>query len=117
LKIDGEYLSYLRFADDILICVNTPHKLQQMLQDLADKSENQCLKMNKSKIKVMMENDTPIDVNNTQTENVESYIYLGQRYNNSENNPNTRRFNEESRPDGQQSPSTATSSRVTLEHA
>ena len=29
----------------------------------------------------------------------------------------TRRFKEESRPDGQHSPSTATSSRVTLEHA
>ena len=51
-----------------------------MLQELADKSENQGLKMNKSKTKVMMENDTPIYVNNTQIENVESYIYLGQRY-------------------------------------
>ena len=28
----------------------------------------------------MMENDTPIYVNNTHLENVESYIYLGQRY-------------------------------------
>ncbi|KAK2174362.1 hypothetical protein NP493_807g00016 [Ridgeia piscesae] len=28
----------------------------------------------------MIENDTPIYVNNTQNENVESYIYLGQRY-------------------------------------
>ena len=27
LKIDGEYLSHLRFADDILICANTPHEL------------------------------------------------------------------------------------------
>ena len=51
-----------------------------MLQELADKSENQGLKMNKSKTKVMMENDTPIYVNNTQIENVASYIYLGQRY-------------------------------------
>ena len=36
--------------------------------------------MNKSKTKVMMETDTPVYVNNTQIENVESYIYLGQRY-------------------------------------
>ena len=36
--------------------------------------------MNKSKTKVMMETDTPIYVNSTQIENVESYIYLGQRY-------------------------------------
>ncbi|KAK2165486.1 hypothetical protein NP493_1361g00044 [Ridgeia piscesae] len=28
----------------------------------------------------MTENDTPIYVNNTQIENVETYIYLGQRY-------------------------------------
>ncbi|KAK2182916.1 hypothetical protein NP493_332g01023 [Ridgeia piscesae] len=28
----------------------------------------------------MMETDTPVYVNNTQIENVESYIYLGQRY-------------------------------------
>ena len=70
LKIDREYLSHLRFADDILVCANTPHELQQMLQELVDKSENQGLKTNKSKAKVMMENDTPI--------NVESCIYLRQ---------------------------------------
>ena len=38
------------------------------------------MKMNKPKTKVMMETDTPIYVNNAQIENVESYIYLGQRY-------------------------------------
>ena len=80
LKIDGEYLSHLCFADDIFICVNTPQELHQMQQELADGSENQGLKMNKSKIKVVMENDTPIYVNNAQVEKVESYIYLGQRY-------------------------------------
>ena len=47
---------------------------------LADESENQGRKMNKSKTKVMVENDMPIYVSNTQIENVESYIYLGQRY-------------------------------------
>ena len=46
LKIDGEYLSHLRFADDILICANTPHELQQMLRELADESENQGFTMN-----------------------------------------------------------------------
>ena len=80
LKIESEYLSRLRFADDILICTNTPHELQQMLHKLAYESENQGLKMNKSKTKVMMEIDTPIYVNNTEIEIVESYIYLGQRY-------------------------------------
>ena len=36
--------------------------------------------MNKSKTKVMMENDTPIYVKNTRFENVDSYIYLGQKH-------------------------------------
>ena len=56
-------------------------RIQQMLQKLASESENRCLKMNKSKTKVMMENDTPINyVNNTQIESVESYIYLAVAY-------------------------------------
>ena len=86
VKIDGAYLSHLRFADDILICANTPYELQQMLQELSDESDNQGVKMNKSNTKVMMETDTPIYVNNTQIENVESYIYLGQRYNTRDKN-------------------------------
>ena len=77
-KIDAEYHSHLRFADDILICVNTPHELQHIFHELADENENLGLKVNKTKTNVMMENDTPIYVNNTQIENVESYIYLGQ---------------------------------------
>ena len=94
LKINGEYRSHLRFADEILLYDNTPHDLQQMLLELADESENQGLMMNKSKTKVMMENDTSIFVNNTQIENVESY--MGQ-----ETKTKTRRFKEESRPGGQ----------------
>ena len=74
------YNSYLRLADNIFICANTPYELQQMLQELADESENQVLKMNKSKTKVMMENDISVYVNNTQNENVQSYVYLGKRY-------------------------------------
>ena len=46
LNIDGEYLSHLRFVDDILIFANTPHDLQQMLQELADENENQGMKIN-----------------------------------------------------------------------
>ena len=74
LKIVGECLSHLRFADDTFICANKPHELQQMLQELADESQYQGLEMNKSKTNVMKEKDTQI-------ENVECYIYLGQRYN------------------------------------
>ena len=36
VKIDGEFLSNLRFADDIFLCTETPQELQQMLQELSD---------------------------------------------------------------------------------
>ena len=36
-----------------------------MLEELADESENQGLKMNKSKTKVMMENNTPVRIIST----------------------------------------------------
>ena len=32
MKIDGEFLFNLRFADDIFLCTETPQELQQMLQ-------------------------------------------------------------------------------------
>ena len=66
------YLSHLRFADDILICANTPHGLHQMLNQLADESDNRDLKMIKSTTKVKLENNTTIYVNNIQIGNVES---------------------------------------------
>ena len=88
-----------------------------MLQELADESDNQGLKMNKSTKKVIMETDTPIYANNTQIENVESYTSTWDRDTAPETKTKTRRFKDESRPDGQLSPSTATSSRVTLERA
>ena len=78
MSIEGEYLSHLCFADDILIYANSPHELQLMLEDLAEECENQGLKMNKSKIKVMVEYDKPTYDNNIQIENIESNIYLGQ---------------------------------------
>ncbi|KAK2175423.1 hypothetical protein NP493_734g02017 [Ridgeia piscesae] len=64
----------------------------------------------------MMENDTPVYVNNTQIENVESYICLEPRYSTRDKNQD-KEIQRKSRLDGQHSPSTATSSKVTLEHA
>ena len=56
-KIDGKYRSNLHFADDTLMCANIPHELQQMLQELSGETVHMGLKMNKSKIKVMIGND------------------------------------------------------------
>ena len=70
VKIDGEFLSNLRFADDIFLCTETPQELQQMLQELSDESRQMGLKMNITKTKVMVVDNTPINVNNVLIENV-----------------------------------------------
>ena len=80
VKIDGEILSNLRFADDIFLCTETPQELQQMLQELSDESRRMGLKMNIAKSKVMVVDNTPINVNNVLIENVEGCVYLGQHY-------------------------------------
>ena len=45
VKIDGEFLTNLRFADKLL-CTETPQELQQMLLELPDESRRMGLKMN-----------------------------------------------------------------------
>ena len=52
---------------------------------------------NKSKTKVMMENDIPIYVNNIKVRNAESYTYLEQTYD-TRDKTKTKRFKEEARP-------------------
>ncbi len=46
------------------------------------------LKMNIAKTKVMVVDNTPINVNNVLIENVPSYVYLGQHYSLKEKNQN-----------------------------
>ena len=65
---------------------NTKELLQEMLQELSDESRRMGIKMNIAKTKVMVVDNTPINVNNVLIENVESYVYLGQRYNIKEKN-------------------------------
>ena len=77
VNIDGEFLSNLRFADDTILCTETPQELQQILMRL---------KMNIAKTKVMVVDNTPINVNNVLIENVQGYMYLGQHYSLKEKN-------------------------------
>ena len=87
MKIDGEFLSNLRFADDIYLCTETPHELQQMLQELSDESRRMGLKVNVANtVKVMVVDNTSINVNNVLIENVQGYVYLGQHYSLTEKN-------------------------------
>ncbi|KAK2188298.1 hypothetical protein NP493_136g00011 [Ridgeia piscesae] len=62
----------------------------------------------------MMENGTPIYVNNTEIENVESYVYLGQRYSTRDKNQD-KEIQRRITRNGQLLPSIATFSEVTLE--
>ena len=80
MKTDGEFLTNLRFADNIFLGSETPQELQQMLQELLDESRRVGLKMNIAKTNVMIVDNTPINVNNALIENVDGYVCLGQPY-------------------------------------
>ena len=116
MKIDGEFISNLRSADDIFLCTETPQKLLQMLQELSDESRRMGLKMNNAKTKVMVVGNTPINVNNMLIENVHGYVYLGQHYSLKEKT-RTKRYNEESWQAGRHTPNTGISPKATLPSA
>ena len=80
VKIDREFLSNLCFADDLFLCTETPKELHQMLQELCDECRQIGLKMNITKTKVIVVENSPINVNNVLIENVPGYVYLGQHY-------------------------------------
>lgn len=79
IKINGEMLSHLRFADDLVILATTKDELEQMLNDLDTESRKIGLTMNTSKTKALTNSiEEPIVVNNHLIEYVQEYTYLGQ---------------------------------------
>ena len=75
-------LNHLRFADDIVIIAKDLKEVEAMIQDLNTASIKSGLKMNMKKTKVMAGPTTPthtVTVNNITLEQVDEYIYLGQR--------------------------------------
>ena len=97
VKIDGEFLTSIRFAvaDDIFFHIETPQELQQILQELSDESIGEW-EMNIAKTKVMIVDSTPINVNTVLTENVEGYVRQGYHYTALRKRTRTKRYNEES---------------------
>ena len=116
VKIDGEFLANLRFADDIFLCIETPQEIQQMLQELSDESRRMGLNMNIAKTKVMVVDNTPLNVNNVLIENIPGYVYLGQTTA-SRKRTRTKRYNEESWQAGRHTPNTGISSKAILPSA
>ena len=81
ININGEYITHLRFADDIVVMVKSMEELSMMLDGLDRVSQRVGLKMNMDKTKIMSNANvvpTPVSVGNSVLEVVDSYIYLGQ---------------------------------------
>ena len=78
-----------------------------MQQELADERENQDLKMNKSKTKVIMEIDTQYMSTTLKSKTLKA-TSTWHRDTTPETKTKIRRFKDESRPDGQHSACTAT---------
>jgi hypothetical protein len=88
IKIDGRYLSNLRFADDIALTAETPEELQDLLQELSDQAASFGLKINEDKTAwlgsgglVTGSNEGgerfQVKLNEKTIERTASYVYLG----------------------------------------
>lgn len=81
IRVDGEYLSNLRFADDIVLISESGEDLQRMIQDLHSESSAVGLKINMKKSKVMSNCQAvrhAFRLGNEILEQVDEYNYLGQ---------------------------------------
>jgi hypothetical protein len=74
INIDGEQLSNLDFADDIVLMAHTPKELEEMLTDIQTTSHPVGLNMNVGKTKVMFNSHAtpaPVIVNGKAIEEVD----------------------------------------------
>ena len=118
VKIDGQFLSNLRFADDIFLCTETPQELQHMIQEPSYESRRIGLKMNIAKLMVV--DNTSINVNNVLIENVQgsgtwdNTTASRKRTRTNRKITRTNRYNEESWQAGRHTPNTGISSKATF---
>lgn len=79
VKINGEHLTHLRFADDIVLITEKHCELEYMLKSLDEESRKCGLHMNTSKTCLMTNREqVPIILQATEIIYVDKYIYLGQ---------------------------------------
>lgn len=81
IRVDGEHLSNLRFADDTaLLLSKSGNELQSMIHDLDRQSRTVGLKISMQKIEVMFESlgrEQQFTIVNEELEVVREHIYLG----------------------------------------
>ncbi|KAG1649311.1 putative ubiquitin carboxyl-terminal hydrolase MINDY-4 [Nymphon striatum] len=81
IPINGDRLTNLRFADDVVLFSESLQELQLMVEELRTASSNVGLEINLSKTKVMFNRNVeilPIMTENVALDQVDRYIYLGQ---------------------------------------
>ncbi|XP_050680147.1 uncharacterized protein LOC126976047 [Leptidea sinapis] len=79
INIDGESLTHLRFADDIVLFAKTFEDMKTMIEELATESEKIGLKLNPDKTRVMTNGKKDmIQLGNTEINYTDEFIYLGQ---------------------------------------
>lgn len=85
IPIDGERLTNLRFADDIILCGQSAQEVNRLLNQLNAASTTIGLKMNKKKTEWMQNEEsrkdsiiTKVLIQHEPIAEVEKYIYLGQ---------------------------------------
>lgn len=79
ILINGEYLSHLRFADDLVVFSESAKNLETMIRDIARESGKIGLRINASKTKIMTNGlKQDVIVENEIIEYVDEYTYLGQ---------------------------------------
>lgn len=79
INVDGEYLSNLRFADDIVIISDDLGEIGDMLRELhaAAKRVGLSINFNKTKLMTNLVPSKNIEINGTNIETAEKYVYLG----------------------------------------
>jgi len=81
IRVNGENINHLRFADDIVLISNNHTELQSMITELNNESNHLGMKMNMKKTKVMFNKfaqQMPVHINGLVVEQVDEYVYLGQ---------------------------------------
>uniref|UniRef100_A0A914WK67 Reverse transcriptase domain-containing protein n=1 Tax=Plectus sambesii TaxID=2011161 RepID=A0A914WK67_9BILA len=81
IKVNGQYINNIRYANDTALVADSEQDLQQILDEVAAEGQIWGLRINKKKTKVMKVSRTPsnttIKLGNEKLEQVHRYKYLG----------------------------------------